>query len=53
MSWDIVCYAFPVLTPQITAATGWPAGATTAAFSPVGRPPLVGTNKPRPVTAVR
>ncbi|MFI1422899.1 MFS transporter [Streptomyces sp. NPDC020731] len=33
MSWGIVYYAFPVLNPQITAATGWSAGATTAAFS--------------------
>ena len=33
VSWGIVYYAFPVLNPQITAATGWPAGATTAAFS--------------------
>ncbi|TQK44342.1 putative MFS family arabinose efflux permease [Streptomyces sp. SLBN-118] len=32
-SWGIVYYAFPVLNPAITAATGWPAGATTAAFS--------------------
>ncbi|MFF0887107.1 MFS transporter [Streptomyces sp. NPDC003456] len=32
-SWGIVYYAFPVLNPRITAATGWPAGATTAAFS--------------------
>ncbi|MFE9445834.1 MFS transporter [Streptomyces sp. NPDC006602] len=32
-SWGIVYYAFPVLNPQITHATGWPAGATTAAFS--------------------
>lgn len=32
-SWGIVYYAFPVLNPQITAATGWPASATTAAFS--------------------
>ncbi|MFD5474577.1 MFS transporter [Streptomyces sp. NPDC127105] len=32
-SWGIVYYAFPVLNPQITAATGWPAGATTASFS--------------------
>ncbi|MFH9292751.1 MFS transporter [Streptomyces sp. NPDC017520] len=32
-SWGIVYYAFPVLNPQITTATGWPAGATTAAFS--------------------
>ncbi|MFE1734898.1 MFS transporter [Streptomyces bacillaris] len=33
VSWGIVYYAFPVLNPQITHATGWPAGATTAAFS--------------------
>ena len=33
MSWGIVYYAFPVLNPQITQATGWSAGATTAAFS--------------------
>ncbi|MEL5959456.1 MFS transporter [Streptomyces sp. CLV115] len=32
-SWGIVYYAFPVLNPSITAETGWPAGATTAAFS--------------------
>ncbi|MGJ5827820.1 MFS transporter [Streptomyces ossamyceticus] len=32
-SWGIVYYAFPVLNPQITATTGWPPGATTAAFS--------------------
>ncbi|MGP4046871.1 MFS transporter [Streptomyces sp. 2A115] len=32
-SWGIVYYAFPVLNPQITAATRWPVGATTAAFS--------------------
>ncbi|WP_103546143.1 MFS transporter [Streptomyces sp. SM1] len=32
-SWGIVYYAFPVLNPQITAATGWSAGTTTAAFS--------------------
>ncbi|MDQ0810250.1 MFS family permease [Streptomyces sp. B3I7] len=32
-SWGILYYAFPVLNPQITAATDWPAGATTAAFS--------------------
>ncbi|MFD3503607.1 MFS transporter [Streptomyces sp. NPDC058678] len=32
-SWGIVYYAFPVLNPQITHATGWPTGATTAAFS--------------------
>ncbi|MFB7116163.1 MFS transporter [Streptomyces sp. NPDC056291] len=33
VSWGIVYYAFPVLNPQITHATHWPAGATTAAFS--------------------
>ncbi|MGW3405972.1 MFS transporter [Streptomyces zhihengii] len=33
VSWGILYYALPVLNPQITAATGWPAGATTAAFS--------------------
>ncbi|MEU7646321.1 MFS transporter [Streptomyces huasconensis] len=32
-SWGILYYAFPVLNPQITATTGWSAGATTAAFS--------------------
>ncbi|GGZ01947.1 MFS transporter [Streptomyces poonensis] len=32
-SWGILYYAFPVLNPQITAATGWSAAATTAAFS--------------------
>ncbi|MEV8031484.1 MFS transporter [Streptomyces sp. NPDC086182] len=32
-SWGIVYYAFPVLNPQITRDTGWPPGATTAAFS--------------------
>ncbi|MGW3267569.1 MFS transporter [Streptomyces sp. NPDC001056] len=32
-SWGIVYYAFPVLNPQITAATGWPTSLTTAAFS--------------------
>ncbi|MFL1901217.1 MFS transporter [Streptomyces tauricus] len=32
-SWGIVYYAFPVLNPQITTATGWSAAATTAAFS--------------------
>ncbi|WP_369141792.1 MFS transporter [Streptomyces sp. R44] len=32
-SWGIVYYAFPVLNPQITAATGWPTTATMAAFS--------------------
>ncbi|MFF9503003.1 MFS transporter [Streptomyces sp. NPDC014656] len=31
--WGIVYYAFPVLNPQITAATGWSAPTTTAAFS--------------------
>ncbi|KOU70346.1 major facilitator transporter [Streptomyces sp. XY66] len=33
VSWGIIYYAFPVLNPRINAATGWPAGATTAAFS--------------------
>ncbi|CAM5254846.1 MFS transporter [Streptomyces griseomycini] len=33
VSWGIVYYAFPVLNPRITDATGWSAGATTAAFS--------------------
>ncbi|GHB78058.1 hypothetical protein GCM10010377_80320 [Streptomyces viridiviolaceus] len=33
VSWGIIYYAFPVLNRQITAATGWLAGATTAAFS--------------------
>ncbi|MFC9949007.1 MFS transporter [Streptomyces prasinus] len=33
VSWGTVYYAFPVLNPQITGATGWPAQATTAAFS--------------------
>nr|WP_053764280.1 MFS transporter [Streptomyces sp. AS58] len=33
VSWGIVYYAFPVLNPQINTATGWPTGATTAAFS--------------------
>jgi MFS family permease len=32
-SWGILYYAFPVLSPEITAATGWPTRATTAAFS--------------------
>lgn len=53
VSWGIVYYAFPVFSPQVTAATGWPAGATTVAFSLGGRPPLFGTDKPHPVTAVR
>lgn len=33
VSWGIVYYAFPVLNPEITQATNWSAGATTAAFS--------------------
>lgn len=44
-SWGILYYAFPVLLPDITAATGWSATAATAAFSaallvsaPVGVP---------------
>ncbi|MEU9182774.1 MFS transporter [Streptomyces sp. NPDC048550] len=32
-SWGVLYYAFPVLNPTITATSGWPAGATTAAFS--------------------
>ncbi|MFW6718585.1 MFS transporter [Streptomyces sp. MAR4 CNY-716] len=32
-SWGVVYYAFPVLNPDITAATGWSPAATTAAFS--------------------
>ncbi|WP_030768603.1 MFS transporter [Streptomyces sp. NRRL F-2664] len=32
-SWGVLYYAFPVLNPTITETTGWPAGATTAAFS--------------------
>ncbi|MEU9700965.1 MFS transporter [Streptomyces sp. NPDC047981] len=32
-SWGIVYYAFPVLNPEITAATGWSTTATMAAFS--------------------
>lgn len=32
-SWGIVYYAFPVLNPEITRATGWSPGAATAAFS--------------------
>ncbi|WP_181785262.1 MFS transporter [Streptomyces phytophilus] len=32
-SWGVVYYAFPVLNPEITAATGWSPAATTAAFS--------------------
>ncbi|MGW6538517.1 MFS transporter [Streptomyces sp. NPDC055011] len=31
--WGIVYYAFPVLNPEITAATGWSTTATMAAFS--------------------
>ncbi|MFC7976635.1 MFS transporter [Streptomyces cinereoruber] len=32
-SWGVVYYAFPVLNPEITAATGWSGTATMAAFS--------------------
>lgn len=32
-SWGVLYYAFPVINPTITHDTGWPAGATTAAFS--------------------
>ncbi|PWK65130.1 putative MFS family arabinose efflux permease [Streptomyces sp. CG 926] len=32
-SWGVLYYAFPVLNPTITKNTGWPAAATTAAFS--------------------
>ncbi|HEU5107893.1 MAG TPA: MFS transporter, partial [Micromonosporaceae bacterium] len=32
-SWGVLYYAFPVLTGDITAATGWPVTAVTAAFS--------------------
>ncbi|MBT2456818.1 MFS transporter [Streptomyces sp. ISL-86] len=32
-SWGIVYYAFPVLLPRLTAATGWSANGATAAFS--------------------
>ncbi|MFD7629774.1 MFS transporter [Streptomyces sp. NPDC059851] len=32
-SWGVLYYAFPVLNPAITDATGWPASFTTAAFS--------------------
>ncbi|NUK25562.1 MFS transporter [Streptomyces lunaelactis] len=32
-SWGIVYYAFPVLLPHLTAETGWPTSAVTAAFS--------------------
>ncbi len=32
-SWGILYYAFPVLLPKITAATGWSATAGTGAFS--------------------
>ncbi|MER5618834.1 MFS transporter [Streptomyces sp. NPDC002215] len=32
-SWGVVYYAFPVLNPAIITDTGWPTGATTAAFS--------------------
>jgi MFS family permease len=60
-SWGIVYYAFPVLNPQITAATGWSATATTAAFSgallvsavtgiPVGR--IIDRRGPRAVMTI-
>jgi hypothetical protein len=32
-SWGVLYYAFPVLAGHITAATGWPASAITAALS--------------------
>ncbi|MBT2450402.1 MFS transporter [Streptomyces sp. ISL-43] len=32
-SWGIVYYAFPVLLPRLTAATGWSVNGATAAFS--------------------
>ncbi|MEV6782411.1 MFS transporter [Streptomyces sp. NPDC051098] len=32
-SWGIVYYAFPVLLPHLTAATGWSTSSATAAFS--------------------
>ncbi|MFD5106323.1 MFS transporter [Streptomyces cinereoruber] len=32
-SWGVIYYAFPVLNPEITAATGWSGTATMAAFS--------------------
>jgi len=33
VSWGVLYYAFPVALAAITADTGWPAAATTAAFS--------------------
>ncbi|MEU3282955.1 MFS transporter [Streptomyces antibioticus] len=32
-SWGVVYYAFPVLLPRLTAATGWSTNAATSAFS--------------------
>ncbi|WP_328854090.1 MFS transporter [Microbispora hainanensis] len=60
-SWGVVYYAFPVLNPAITADTGWPAPATTAAFSaallvsafagiPVGR--ILDARGPRAVMTI-
>jgi MFS family permease len=58
VSWGVLYYAFPVLTPSIAADTGWSVSATTAAFSaglivsalagiPAGR--LLDRIGPRPV----
>ncbi|EST38745.1 hypothetical protein N566_05790 [Streptomycetaceae bacterium MP113-05] len=33
VSWGVLYYAFPVLLPEITAATGWSGAAATGAFS--------------------
>ena len=33
VSWGVLYYAFPVLAPSISADTGWPVAAVTAAFS--------------------
>ncbi|GII54138.1 MFS transporter [Planotetraspora thailandica] len=33
VGWGVIYYAFPVLNPAITADTGWPTTATTAAYS--------------------
>ncbi|MGI6877896.1 MFS transporter [Microbacterium sp. gxy059] len=33
VSWGLLYYAFPVLAPRISADTGWPPAAVTAAFS--------------------
>jgi MFS family permease len=33
VSWGVLYYAFPVLAPSISDATGWPLATTTAAFS--------------------